>query len=107
MPIDIKTESIIHVREVPKLLGPIGRNGSSSHQSFVMRAILKGHNGTRLEAYKCGSRWLTSVEAVQRWLEAQAATAIQAENMPAAARSTRSNAERAGRELTKLGYLKI
>jgi hypothetical protein len=103
MPIDIKTESVIHVRELPKLLGPIGRKGSQLHQSFVMRAILRGHNGTRLEAFKCGSRWLTSVEAVERWLEAQASRALDAARTSAPAPPPRKAAELAGRRLDEIG----
>jgi hypothetical protein len=71
MPIELRTETIISARGVPKLLGPIGRNGSHMHVSQVIRAITHGLAGHRLEALRVGKSWVTSVEAVERWLRAQ------------------------------------
>src|SRR3954469_19956856 len=103
MAIDFKTEEIIDVR---RQAGPslgAGRNGRPVHISFFIRAITKGINGHRLEALKVGSRWITSVEALQRWAEAQTGDAAAGpDESPAAGR--RKAAERAGRELDRLGF---
>jgi hypothetical protein len=103
MGIDLKTETIIDViRQVPPLLGA-GRNGKLQHKSFLIRAITKGTNGHRLEALRIGKRWVTSVEAVQRWAESQTLdAALRPAETPAASR--RKAAEQAGRELDRLGF---
>jgi hypothetical protein len=70
MPIDLATEKVINLREAAALLGR-GRNGRPMHISTLVRAITRGSpDGVRLEALKAGRRWLTTTEAVQRWLEA-------------------------------------
>ena len=103
MPIDLKSETIIDaLKQVPSYLGT-GRNGKPPHKSFVLRAIKKGHNGHRLEALRVGNRWITSVEALQRWAEAQTeGTSTRPNEVPAANR--RKSAEQAGRELDRLGF---
>ncbi len=102
MSVNLKTETIIDaLRQVPSLLGP-GRNGRPRHKSFIIRAIKKGLNGRRLEALRVGSSWITSVEAVQRWLVAQT-DGLVAET----ARSTTDRGkseEQAHRELGRLGF---
>jgi len=71
MTIQLKTETIIDaLKEAPGFLGA-GRAGKLPYRSFMIRAIKTGHNGHRLEALRVGGRWLTSVEALQRWAEAQ------------------------------------
>lgn len=100
--IDLKSETIIPARKVPDLLGPIGRNGSKMHISKVMRGILKGLNGHRLEAVRCGSHWVTSIEAVERWTQAQAAGYSDPAPSSTSAAS-RKTAERAARELNAIG----
>jgi hypothetical protein len=112
MDIDLRSESVIPARDVPKLLGPIGRRGSLMHISQVIRAITHGLNGHRLEAWRCGNSWLTSVEAVQRWLCAQTESAVepQAPTPPAASGGQRSQAagrkanEQAASELARALY---
>ncbi len=102
MGIELKTETIIDaLREAPAFLGR-GRNGKPPHKSFVLRAITKGINGHRLEALRVGSRWLTSVEALQRWAEDQTKDATIAPTPTPASR--RKAAEAAGRELDRLGF---
>jgi hypothetical protein len=102
MPVDLKNETIIDaLKQAPSYLGT-GRNGKFPHKSFVLRAIKKGHNGHRLEALRVGSRWITSVEALQRWAEAQTeGTTMRPIDVPAASR--RKAAEQAARELDRLG----
>jgi hypothetical protein len=70
MSIDLKTETIIDLKQAPPYLGR-SRNGRPVHYSYLVRAIRKGINGHRLEALRIGNRWITSVEALQRWAEIQ------------------------------------
>jgi hypothetical protein len=102
MSIDFKTETIIDLkREAPAYLGK-SRNGRPVHYSFLIRAVTKGVNGHRLEALRVGSRWLTTIEALQRWCESQTdSTVMTPERRTAAARN--HAAERAATELKKLG----
>jgi Protein of unknown function (DUF1580) len=103
MSIDLKTETIIDVvRQAPQYLGS-GRNGKPVHKSFLIRAIKKGVNGHRLEALRIGSRWISSIEALQRWAESQTPDlASGPAGKPAVNR--RKAAEQAGRELDRLGF---
>ncbi len=69
MSIDFKNETIIDVmREAYKYVG-LSRNGRPAHHSFFLRAIMR----EELEAEKMGRRWVTSVEAIQRWAVRQTA----------------------------------
>jgi hypothetical protein len=67
MSIDLKTESPIGLGQAARLLPP-GRSGRPVHISSLVRAVLAGE----LEALRFGRRWVTTVEAVQRWGEAKA-----------------------------------
>jgi hypothetical protein len=103
MAIDLQTETIIDaLREGPAYLGA-GRNGKPPHKSFMIRAITKGSNGHKLEALRVGSRWITSIEALQRWAEAQTAAKIPGTSKPTTV-TRRGAAERATRELDRLGF---
>ncbi len=71
MGIDFRSETIIDLRhQAPPYLGQ-SRGGRPVHYSFLIRAVTKGVNGQRLEAVRIGKRWVTSVEAIQRWAERQ------------------------------------
>jgi hypothetical protein len=105
MAIDLKSETIIDLkRQAGAYLG-VGRNGRPPHHSFLIRAVTRGINGQKLEALRVGSRWITSVEALQRWADRQTAGALPT---PGVGGSTparrRAAAERAERELDRLGF---
>ena len=98
MSIDFKSETIIDVmRQAHKYVG-LSRNDRPAHFSFFLRAIKRGD----LEAEKMGRRWVTSVEAIQRWAVRQTAeTRAQiARRSPAAPRRTDARVES---ELEKRG----
>jgi hypothetical protein len=103
--IDLKNETIITLQQATRLF-PHGRNGRPMHISHLIKGILKGFNGSKLEALRCGSRWLTSVEACQRWVEAQAASATGAKAAvtPAHPGSRRKSKERASLRLDEIGF---
>lgn len=105
MSIDLKKGTVIPVAKVPQVLGRTGRNGSYMSVQQVMRGVLKGFNGHKLAAAKCGSRWLTTVEAVQDWVDRQAESA-RGEPTPATDRTQDAHREasaRADRELERRG----
>lgn len=105
MSIDLKNGTVIPAAKVPKLLGPVGRNGSYMSIQQVVRGILRGLNGHKLAAVMCGSRWLTTVEAVQEWVERQAESACaEVRPVPDLSRRARRLAdEHADRELRRRG----
>ena len=60
-------ETRLFVTEVPRHL-PLGRNGRPVHPLTVLRWIRQGVRGVRLEALKLGGRWVTSKEALARFM---------------------------------------
>jgi hypothetical protein len=100
MAIDLKTEKLISLTQATRLLPP-SRDEKPVHISTLIRAIQKGHRGVTLEALRIGGRWVTSVEALQRWAERQTAARIQ----PTSSRSqsARDGQDRVERRLDALG----
>jgi hypothetical protein len=71
---DLTHERGIGLHEAAKI-PPSFREGKPTHVSTMIRWIAKGvklANGeiVRLEALRCGGRWITSVEAVARFMQA-------------------------------------
>jgi hypothetical protein len=66
--IDISSEHLIAIRDVPKIL-PARGNGKHIHISAVYRWLLRGVRGVRLETIRIGGTSYTSSEAVQRFAE--------------------------------------
>jgi hypothetical protein len=111
--IDLAKEQGIGLSEATKLY-PSCRNGRPTHISTPLRHITKGvrlSNGVvvRLEGARLGSRWITSVEAVQRFMERLTAGALESatgENSPPVRtfRQRRRELDRVDRELDKAGF---
>jgi hypothetical protein len=78
-------------------------------RSFLVRAITRGTNRVRLDAVRIGRRWITSVEAIERWLARQTEVAIRPGHRsepPSTDRlkgARRRAAEATDRELRRLG----
>jgi hypothetical protein len=89
MAIDFLREKVINLHEAPEYLGH-GRQGQRPHVSFLVRAIKTGIRGQKLEAVRLGGRWLTSVEALQRWCEAQTPSSPESTQKPATKRHRRA-----------------
>jgi hypothetical protein len=92
--IDLVNEQRIGLHEGAKLY-PSFRNGRPTHISTLLRHITKGvrlANGeiVRLEGARLGGRWITSREAVQRFMERLTARALgeSCAGDPAAIRTT-------------------
>jgi hypothetical protein len=71
--IDLANEQRIGLHEAAKLY-PSFRNDRPTHVSTVLRHITKGVRSSNcetvhLEGARLGGRWITSVEAVQRFME--------------------------------------
>ena len=105
--IDLSNEQTLSLQQACRML-PRGRRGAIPHLSTVLRWILngiKGPQGTRikLEAVRLGSRWVTSVEALQRFADRLTPSGDDDRSLPVSrstgARQRASN--RAARELEK------
>jgi hypothetical protein len=110
--IDLKTERGIGLQEAVKLYPPF-REGTPTHISTPLRHITKGielpsGEVVRLEGARLGGRWITTVEAVQRFVERLTAATL-GEYMPAEPSTVRPSArrqrelDRVDRELDKAG----
>jgi len=100
-------ERLINVKALPALLPP-GRDGKRINYSTLWRWILRGvttpAGKVRLEALKCGSRWVTSHEALERFLLAQTPRLDEAPALPRRSTTRRQkHNERVERQLETLG----
>lgn len=99
--IDLERETLLALRDVPKRLPP-RPNGRRLHISAVYRWVQRGVRGVVLETVRVGGTTYTSVEALQRFGEAQSRGSLPA---PAAAppqarqRAIAAASERVRREL--------
>ncbi len=66
--IDLETERLISLREVPKFL-PLRSNGKRLHISGVYRWVNVGVRGVVLESATIGGATYTSREALQRFVD--------------------------------------
>jgi hypothetical protein len=105
-PIDITTEALISPADAARRLPPF-RRGRPVHPSCVLRWIADGirlRDGSRLRlaAVRIGARWLTSVEALERFVRAQTPRPADAPPPRTPVQRQRA-AERAGKALEALG----
>jgi hypothetical protein len=105
----ILREQVIRLAEVGCYL-PTGRNGKQLSLSAALRWVLQGvklPDGRRLhlEAIRVGGKWVTSVEALERFALAQTPRLdCHTEQAPArTARQRQRAADRAAKELERLG----
>jgi len=71
--IDIATERLLNLQEAAKLL-PSARAGKPTHPATIWRLIAMGE----LEGLHLGHRWVTSVQALQRFAERRTEAAMDA-----------------------------
>jgi hypothetical protein len=68
--IDLIREKPLTFSQAARLI-PSGMGDSGpAHVSTIYRWAQKGQDGVRLEAVRLGGRWVTSAEAIQRFVEA-------------------------------------
>jgi len=106
--IDVATEKVMSLAAATRIVPP-GRNGKRTHISTLVRWIQRGARGPagdriRLEAVRLGGRWLTSQEALQRFME-RLTPALEPGQMaqPRTPAERLRSSERAGAELARLG----
>lgn len=106
--IDTTTEKLIPLAEACKLVPP-ARQGRKTHLPTLLRWILRGTRNpagetVRLEAIRLGNRWMTSREALQRFVERLTpATDTPLQSVPRTATARQRASERAAAELEKIG----
>ena len=109
--IDLASEQRIGLHEAAKLY-PSFRNGRTTHISTLLRHITKGVRLSncevvRLEGARLGGRWITSVEAVQRFMERLTADALGKAPETPPIRTTKQRAralDRVNSELSGAGF---
>jgi hypothetical protein len=107
MTIEFRNESILSLAAAARMLPP-GRRGRPVSLSCILRWIVDGvklRSGetVRLEGFRLGGRWLTSIEALERFAARQTPDPVDrhAAMRPPAGRQRAS--ARAQRELEKIG----
>jgi hypothetical protein len=105
--IDLKTESTLSLAQAARIVPPT-RLDKPVHVSTIVRWILHGVRGVRLEAVRIGGRWITSHEALERFTAALTAnhtsSSPQPSNPPRPTSAARQRKqERVDRELSALG----
>ena len=101
--IDLSIEPPITLAEAVDVLPKPG--GRGTHFSTILRWILKGHRGVKLEALRLGGRWVTSRAALQRFAERLTPNLDDNTTQPVTRSSSRRQraAEQAERELAAAG----
>jgi hypothetical protein len=107
MAIDLRTETPLGLAQAARRV-PSGRRERPVHPSTLFRWI---HDGVRvaggaivrLEALRLGGRWVTSLEALQRFAEGLTPTLGTPGPTPRTPANRRRSNERAAVELDKLG----
>lgn len=67
------TETTLFLSDLPRRL-PRGPGDRLTHTSTALRWVLRGVGGVKLEAVRVGGRWVTSEEALARFVDAQTPT---------------------------------
>ncbi len=99
--IDFLSEQVITLSDVPAHVPPL-RAGKPITTQAVYNWTISGVRGIRLERAKLGGVWVTSLEAIQRFMERLTAAA-EAPPASAAEKAGRRRSEAARKELAALG----
>lgn len=70
MPNRVRDENVLSLKEAAKRL-PHLRNDRPVHVSTIWRWKQRGLGGIKLECAKIGGQWVTSLEALERFFDAQ------------------------------------
>jgi hypothetical protein len=99
--VPLENEQLLSLSEAARRLPP-GRLGKPTHVRTLLRWGLKGLRGVHLDLARLGGRWVTSVEALERF----SARLTAAQSVPVAVAPTSGRhaaVELAEAELDKLG----
>jgi hypothetical protein len=107
LPVNIRTEQLLSLPQAARRFPPYRQERPVS-PSTIWRWISAGvrlPDGRRvkLAAIRLSGRWLTSLEAIERFVAAQTPTLTDAGSLPRTQAKGRHAAEKAGKELEKLG----
>jgi len=107
--VDLRSEELLSLPQAARRFPPF-RQGRPVNPSTVWRWVFTGvrlpdGRRVRLDAVRLSGRWLTSVEAIERFVAAQTPRLDEAAGTPTprTPRQRRRAAERAGAELAKRG----
>jgi hypothetical protein len=110
MSANLLTEKLISISQAARLIPGYRRTARTAHPSCVFRWMRDGvrlptGELLRLEGFRLAGRWLTSREALARFVDRQNAGRESASAPPAIRTPTRRQraADRAARKLEKLG----
>ena len=96
--IDINTEHLIPIRDLPRTLPP-RRAGRRIHISAIYRWLKRGVRGVRLESVTLGGTTYTSKEALQRFAEGLSQTGPPNTETPSTSAIRRKQVEKAAHEV--------
>jgi hypothetical protein len=106
MSIDLSGERTLSLSAAARMLPP-GRRGRPVTLSCLLRWVLDGvktpQGVVRLEAFRLGGRWITSVEALERFADRQTPKPGAAVATPLSASKRQRASERAAKELERAG----
>ena len=103
--IDIHSESLIPVSEIPTHVPRNTRTGKKAHLATGWRWIQRGCRGVKLETVLFGGKRYTSLEALQRFVEATTAAADGSSAALAITPASRQKAiQKANRDLDAAGF---
>jgi hypothetical protein len=105
--IDLKTETTISLVQAARMQPP-GRRGRPVTLSCVLRWILKGCRGpdgemVRLEGVRIGGRWITSIEALERFAARLTPNLVNPPATPRSPSRRQRASERAAAALERIG----
>jgi len=108
MTIEIRNETPISLAQAARMQPP-GRRGRPVNPATVFRWIHNGVKGPggeiiRLEGYRMGGRWLTTIEALERFAAAQTPVLGEPNKILRSPTARRRAAERAEKVLSKVGF---
>jgi hypothetical protein len=98
--IDIGSETLISLKDAAARI-PSSRAGRPTHPATILRLIQE----RKLEGIRLGGRWLTSIEALQRYAEHETRAALgeQVSTAPVLSKRRRAEIDRAEREAASIG----
>lgn len=92
----------IYLTDVPDYAPP-GPNGRKTHISTCLRWRDRGVRGVKLEAFRWGNRWVTSMEALSRFIGRISLGPTEQSSLPSPSKSRQAYLDRADRHLDEAG----
>ena len=100
--IDLREETLIALRDVPRWLPRCSMTGKPVHVSAIYRWATRGIQGVTLETIKVGGTTYTSAEALQRFAEHRDQTSHGPNGQPPTTAQRKNQIERASRRVDEI-----